>query len=136
MPIVCPIRIILDRASSGLDPVLKQMDFLTKPVCRTSTCVLSDPVRLEQKPSLTNILNNIKTLRRFCYRPRPVQGQREGGRRTTGPSVEGNRPCCGLSADSSSAAGVLPGESRQPVYCVLLSAGFNGLLAASLHSSV
>lgn len=89
---VCPIRIILDRASSGLDPVLKQMD-LTQPVYRTSTCVLGDPVRSEQKPSLTNILNNIQTLRRLCYRPRPGQG-----RRTRGPSVEENQPFCGLSA--------------------------------------
>lgn len=94
MPIVCPIRIILDRASSGLDPVLRQ---------KTSTCVLSDPVRLEQKPSLTNILNNIQTLRRLCYRPRPGQG-----RRPRGPSVEENQPFCGLSAGG---AGVLPGGS-------------------------
>lgn len=82
--------------------MLKQMDFLTQPVHRTSTCVLSDPVRLEQKPSLTDILNNIQTLRRFFYRPRPGQG-----RRTRGPSVEENQPFCGLSAGG---AGVLSGE--------------------------
>ncbi|KAE8299098.1 Enhancer of polycomb-like protein 2 EPC-like [Larimichthys crocea] len=67
-------RIILDRASTSLDPVLKQMDSLTQPLCRTST-----------------ILYNIQTLRRFCYRPRPVQDQRGGGRRITGSSVEDSR---------------------------------------------
>ncbi|KAI3355639.1 hypothetical protein L3Q82_004180 [Scortum barcoo] len=97
--------IILDRASSGLDPVLKQLDSLTHPVSgtRTSTCILSDPVTLEQNlpltsgtaaPSLTQILNNIQTLRRFCFRPKQVQDQREGGRRTTGCSVEDNRLTC------------------------------------------
>ncbi|XP_044072500.1 enhancer of polycomb homolog 2 [Siniperca chuatsi] len=105
-------RIILDRASSGLDPILKQLDSLTHPVCRTrtSTCLLSDPVTTELKPpltsgttapSLTEILNNIQTLRRFCFRPRLVQGQREGGRRTTGSSVEDNRLTCCLSPDDN-----------------------------------
>ncbi|XP_073330373.1 enhancer of polycomb homolog 2 isoform X1 [Pagrus major] len=103
-------RLILDRASSGLDPVLKQMDSVTQPVCRTrtSTCLLSDPVTLEQKPSLANILNNIQALRRFCYRPRPAQDQREGGRRTTGFSAEDSRLTCSLTPDSScgSAGGI------------------------------
>ncbi|TMS06247.1 enhancer of polycomb homolog 2 [Larimichthys crocea] len=95
-------RIILDRASTSLDPVLKQMDSLTQPLCRTSTstCLLNDPEKLEQKPSLTSgnttpslteVLYNIQTLRRFCYRPRPVQDQRGGGRRITGSSVEDSR---------------------------------------------
>lgn len=105
------IRIILDRASSGLDPVLKQMDSVTQPVCRTrtSTCILSDPVTLEQKPSLANILNNIQALRRFCYRPRPVQDQREGGRRTTGFSVEDSRLTCSLIPDRHCGSGELSG---------------------------
>lgn len=106
---LCLIRIILDRASSGLDPVLKQMDSVTQPVCRTrtSTCLLSDPVTLEQKPSLANILNNIQALRRFCYRPRPAQDQREGGRRTTGFSVEDNRLTCSLIPDRHCGSGEL-----------------------------
>ncbi|XP_045910716.1 enhancer of polycomb homolog 2 isoform X1 [Micropterus dolomieu] len=112
-------RIILDRASSGLDPVLRQLDSFTHTVCRTgtSTCLLSDPVRLELNPplssgtttaSLTEILNNIQTLRRFCFRPRPVQEQGEGGRRTTGSSVEDRRLPCPLSPESScgSAGGI------------------------------
>ncbi|XP_035532411.1 enhancer of polycomb homolog 2 isoform X1 [Morone saxatilis] len=93
-------RIILDRASSGLDPVLKQMDSLAHPVFRTRTCLLRDP--LEQNPSLTEILNNIQTLRRFCYRPRPVQDQREGCKGTTGSSLEDRRLTCCRSPDTNS----------------------------------
>ncbi|XP_070770851.1 enhancer of polycomb homolog 2 [Enoplosus armatus] len=116
-------RILLDRASSGLDPVLKQLDSLTHPVCRTrtrtSTCLLNDPVALQQKPpltsgttipSLTAVLNNIQTLRRFCFRPRLVQDQREGGRRTTGSSVEENRLACFLSPDNCGSAGGITEE--------------------------
>ncbi|KAM9346902.1 enhancer of polycomb homolog 2 [Symphorus nematophorus] len=88
-------RIILDRASSGLDPVLRHMDSLIR--TRTWTWLLSDPVRPDQDqdqnldPSLTKLLNNIQTLRRFCYRPRPPQDQREGGRTTpeTRPGLGG-----------------------------------------------
>ncbi|CAK6974017.1 enhancer of polycomb homolog 2 [Scomber scombrus] len=47
-------RIILDRASSGLDPLLKQLDTSTDPVSRTSTCLLSDPVLLDQRSPLTS----------------------------------------------------------------------------------
>ncbi|XP_054471670.1 enhancer of polycomb homolog 2 [Anoplopoma fimbria] len=104
-------RIILDRASSGLDPVLKQLDSLTHPVCRTRTRTSNDPVTLEQKPpltsgtttpSLTEVLSNIQTLRRLCFRPRPVQGPREGGRRSTESSMEDHRVTCCLSTGTNS----------------------------------
>ncbi|XP_071328696.1 enhancer of polycomb homolog 2 isoform X3 [Trachinotus anak] len=113
-------RIILDRASSLLDPVLKQLDSLAHPVfrSRTSTCVHRDhPVTLDRKPfltsgtplpSLTEVLNNIQSLRRFCFRPRPVQDQTEGGSRTTGPTLDDNRLTCRLSPDHTcvSAGGI------------------------------
>lgn len=105
---VCWTRIILDRASSGLDP-------LTSPVCMTSVDRHSDPLRLEQKPSLTDILNNIQSLRRFCYRPRRAQGHREQ------PQGEGSRPRCGLSAGCSSAPGVFSGDSSTPSDCPVLT---------------
>lgn len=89
------------------------MDSVTQAVCRTSTRVLSDPVRLVQKPTLTNILNNIETLRRFCFRPKPNQGQTEECRKTPVSCVEENR--LRLLADRRSAAGVLTGDS--PVFC-------------------
>ncbi|XP_068457627.1 enhancer of polycomb homolog 2 isoform X4 [Clinocottus analis] len=66
-------RILLDRASSGHDP-------------------------LDQKPSLTDVLSHIQTLRRFCFRPRPGQGLRES-------SVGPNRAGC-LSPGSASAGGI------------------------------
>eukprot|EP00064_Thunnus_orientalis_P020321 superscaffoldBa00005525_g20456 len=108
--------IILDRASSGLDPLLKQLDTLTDPISRTRTsaCLLSDPVLLDQKPSLTSgssppslteVLNNIQTLRRCCFRPRPAQDQRGGGSRTAG-----SRLTCRLSSHRSTAAGGITEE--------------------------
>nr|XP_019962205.1 PREDICTED: enhancer of polycomb homolog 2 isoform X1 [Paralichthys olivaceus] len=72
-------RIVLDRASSLLDPVLKQLD--------SRTSLHRDLVPLDRKPplsigsappSLTEVLNNIQNLRRFCFRPRPCHDQREG----------------------------------------------------------
>lgn len=97
------IRIILDRASSALDPALRLM--LTRPLCRAGTCVPSDMERLEPKPTLTDILNNIQNLRRFCYRPRPVVEQQGAGCRT----ME-NTSCNDLPADSTAAEGVSSGE--------------------------
>ncbi|KAM3608168.1 uncharacterized protein V6R79_020363 [Siganus canaliculatus] len=80
-------RVILDRASSCLDPGLKRTDSVTPPVCRTRTrtCIP------EQRPTLTRILHDIQTLRRFCYRPRTVQDLREGDTRTAS-SVEVSKP--------------------------------------------
>ncbi|XP_041806649.1 enhancer of polycomb homolog 2 isoform X2 [Chelmon rostratus] len=114
-------RIILDRASSHLDPVLREMDSSMQSVCgtRTSACPLNDPVTLEHDPSLTSrtttpsltkILNNIQTLRRFFYRPKPLQDQREGGRGTAWSSVEDNRLTSCLSPDSTTGSGGITEE--------------------------
>ncbi|XP_034418141.1 enhancer of polycomb homolog 2 isoform X2 [Cyclopterus lumpus] len=83
-------RILLDRASSVLDPVLKQLD--QKPPLTSGATAAS----------LTEVLSNIQTLRRFCFRPRPVQGPREGGTRTTESSLEDNRVTCCLSPRNNS----------------------------------
>ncbi|KAM7407997.1 hypothetical protein PAMA_003638 [Pampus argenteus] len=108
-------RIILDRVTSGLDPLLKQLDTSTDPISRTSTCPLSDPVLLDQKaplasgsspPSLTEILNNIQTLRRCCFRPRPAQEQRGRGSSTTGSRLT----CCLPSHGNSAVAGGITEE--------------------------
>ncbi|XP_050924873.1 enhancer of polycomb homolog 2 isoform X2 [Lates calcarifer] len=112
-------RIILDRASSGLDPVLKQLDCLAHPVFRTRTgiCVHRDHLAtLDRKPhltsgtslpSLTEVLNSIQNLRRFCFRPRQVQEQREGGR---GFTLDHSRLTCRLSPDHSSGSGGITEE--------------------------
>lgn len=42
-------------------------------------------------PSLSEVLKNIQTLRRCCFRPRPVQNHRITVSRTTGASVEDRR---------------------------------------------
>lgn len=97
-------RIILDRASSALDPALQQLDSLTHPVIRTrtSTCLLGDPVTPDQRPplssgttcpSLTEVLSNIQSLRRFCFRPRQAQDHRTAS--------EDRRLSCRLSPDLS-----------------------------------
>ncbi|XP_076603297.1 enhancer of polycomb homolog 2 isoform X2 [Chaetodon auriga] len=112
-------RVILDRASSRLDPVLKQMDSSVQSVCRTrtGTCLPNDTVTLDQDPSmtsgtttpsLTKILNNIQTLRKFFYRPKLLQDQREGGRGTTWSSD--NRLTCCLSPDDSGGSGGITEE--------------------------
>uniref|UniRef100_UPI0037E9413B enhancer of polycomb homolog 2 isoform X2 n=1 Tax=Semicossyphus pulcher TaxID=241346 RepID=UPI0037E9413B len=110
-------RLILDRTSSGLDPVLKQLDSLSDPVCRTRTRTrtgpLDDTVRLELKPPLTSspslpeILISIQTLRRFCFRPRLIQVQREGGRE---PLEEDNSLTCSLSPDNTCGPGGITEE--------------------------
>ncbi|XP_077947164.1 enhancer of polycomb homolog 2 isoform X2 [Gasterosteus aculeatus] len=84
-------RIILDRASSGLDPLLKDLDSLTHQVCRNRTRTCNDLVTLEQNPPQTSGTMApclTENLRRFCFRPRPAQGQREGSKRTTKLSME------------------------------------------------
>ncbi|XP_067371159.1 enhancer of polycomb homolog 2 isoform X2 [Channa argus] len=101
-------RIILDRASSGLDPEedLNQTDSVTRPVVRTKTRTC---VHLDQKHplnsgttlhSLTDILNNIQRLRRFCFRPRLPLDQREEGNISTGTRVDNHKLPC-LSTDHS-----------------------------------
>uniref|UniRef100_A0A665X805 Enhancer of polycomb homolog n=1 Tax=Echeneis naucrates TaxID=173247 RepID=A0A665X805_ECHNA len=107
-------RIILDRASSVLDPALKQLDSSNHPVFRTRTnaCVLRD---LDQKPSgpllpsLTEVLNNIQNLRRYCFRPRQLQVQRDTSSRTTGLAPV-NRFTCRLSPDHHSESGGITEE--------------------------
>ncbi|XP_008284192.1 enhancer of polycomb homolog 2 [Stegastes partitus] len=102
-------RIILDRASCALDPTLQQPDSLTHPVSRTrtrtGTCLLGDPLSPDQRPplssgttcpSLAEVLSNIQSLRRFCFRPRPAQDHR-----TTGSTPEDSRLTCRLSPDLS-----------------------------------
>ncbi|XP_070694726.1 enhancer of polycomb homolog 2 isoform X2 [Pempheris klunzingeri] len=149
-------RFLLDRASLGLDPVLKQLDSLSHPVCRTWTSTWtwthppSDPVILDQKvpppsgtscPSLTEILNSIQALRRFYYRPRPVQCQREGGRRPPGSSVEDSRPTCRLSHDHDSGSGGITEEqyhSHQQQLVQMLQSNrstLRGHAAQSMRSS-
>ncbi|XP_040005003.1 enhancer of polycomb homolog 2 isoform X2 [Xiphias gladius] len=121
-------RIILDRASSVLDQVLKQLDSLAHPVFRNSTSPRvhrDQPVTLDQKPSLTSgttlpslteVLNNIQNLRRFCFRPRPVQDQREGGRGTGGFTLDDNRLTCHLSPDHNSGSNELSGGITEEQY--------------------
>uniref|UniRef100_A0A3P8TF84 Enhancer of polycomb homolog n=1 Tax=Amphiprion percula TaxID=161767 RepID=A0A3P8TF84_AMPPE len=107
-------RIILDRASSALDPALQQLDSLTHPVIRTrtrtGTGLLGDPVTPDQRPplssgttcpSLAQVLNNIQSLRRFCFRPRPAQDHR-----TAGSTPEDGRLTCRLSPDCGAAGGI------------------------------
>ncbi|XP_071755020.1 enhancer of polycomb homolog 2 isoform X1 [Centroberyx gerrardi] len=96
-------RVVLDRASSGLDVVLKQLDpdVLTPPVSRTGAPDLHDTPLLAQRASpssaasaaaassLAEILSNIQALRWRCFRPRPVQDQGNGDCRTGRPSLDG-----------------------------------------------
>ncbi|KAM8856089.1 LOW QUALITY PROTEIN: enhancer of polycomb homolog 2 [Spinachia spinachia] len=77
-------RVILDRAFSGLDPLLMELDSLTHQVCRNRTS--NDLVTQEHNPPQTSGTTGpclTEVLRRFCLRARPPQGQRKGGRRTT-----------------------------------------------------
>ncbi|XP_032366006.1 enhancer of polycomb homolog 2 isoform X2 [Etheostoma spectabile] len=74
-------RMVLDRTSSALDPVLQQLDSLTDPVCRTLLRGSLSPG--SSFSSLTEVVNSIQTLRRFCFRPKRVHVQREGDSRST-----------------------------------------------------
>ncbi|XP_034741667.1 enhancer of polycomb homolog 2-like [Etheostoma cragini] len=69
-------RMVLDRASSALDPVLQQLDSLTDPVCRTLLRGSLSPG--SSFSSLTEVVNSIQTLQRFCFRPKRVHVRREG----------------------------------------------------------
>ncbi|XP_068184715.1 enhancer of polycomb homolog 2 isoform X2 [Antennarius striatus] len=79
-------RMILDRASCAVDPALKDLDSVTQAVCRTRTSLLSGPAP-EQRPSLTQVLKNLQTLRRLCYRPRAPQD-----RHPTWTPLDGSTP--------------------------------------------
>ncbi|XP_040912274.1 enhancer of polycomb homolog 2 isoform X2 [Toxotes jaculatrix] len=112
-------RVILDRASSVLDQVLKQLDS-AHPVFRTSTCVHWDrPVTLDRKPSpasgiplpsLTEVLNNIQNLRRFCFRRRRPQDRGHGVRGTTGFAADNGGFVSCPSAELGSASGGITEE--------------------------
>ncbi|XP_028250296.1 enhancer of polycomb homolog 2 [Parambassis ranga] len=97
-------RIILDRASCGLDLILKQLDSFTHPVCRSrargATSLLSEPVTVDQNPplmsdsthpSLAKVVNNIQMLTMFCSRPRPAQDNRPEDCSTSVSTLEGSR---------------------------------------------
>ncbi|XP_029980992.1 enhancer of polycomb homolog 2 isoform X2 [Sphaeramia orbicularis] len=92
-------RILLDRASCSLDSLLNQLDTYPGSWTRSRTVYPNEPVDLDQKllmnsssiPSLSQALKNIQTLRRCCFRPRPIQNQRITDSRTAGPSVEDRR---------------------------------------------
>lgn len=113
--LVSMFRVVLDRASSDLEPVLNEMDDVKHPVFRTTT---STCVHLDQKPlnsgatlpSLTEVLNNIQNMRRFSFRPRPAQAQREGSSRITGCRLNDNRLAFHLSPDDDDNHNSGPGE--------------------------
>ncbi|XP_037344513.2 enhancer of polycomb homolog 2 isoform X2 [Pungitius pungitius] len=95
-------RVILDRAFTGLDPLLKELESLTHRVCRTRTS--NDTVTLEQNPPQTSGTTApflTEVLRRFCFRPRPAQGQRKGGSRTTALCMKDLRGLCNNSGGTT-----------------------------------
>ncbi|KAM4558852.1 enhancer of polycomb homolog 2 [Odontesthes bonariensis] len=115
-------RIILDRASSGLDPVLRQLDSLAHPVWRGSTCLLRDQLTPDLKPSpsfrttrtsLAEVLNNIQTLRKFCFRPRSTQNHRDEARRSTGSTQQDSRTTCCLPPQFTCGPGGITEEQYQ-----------------------
>ncbi|XP_029937075.1 enhancer of polycomb homolog 2 isoform X2 [Myripristis murdjan] len=93
-------RVILDRASSGLDVVLKQLDpdAFASPVSRTRdinrlvaqrASMSSGVSSATAASSFAEILNNIQSLRWHCFRPRPAQHQVNEGSRMGKPSLDG-----------------------------------------------
>ncbi|XP_026232196.1 enhancer of polycomb homolog 2 isoform X2 [Anabas testudineus] len=103
-------RIILDRAFSGLNPVLNHMESVTHPVVRTTANGQKPLNSGATLPSLTEVLNNIQNLRRFCFRPRPAQDQREVGSRITGCMLNDNRLTCRMSPDNNCGPGGITEE--------------------------
>ncbi|KAL0963909.1 hypothetical protein UPYG_G00315240 [Umbra pygmaea] len=85
-------RVLMDRASSELDSVLKQLDSATRP----GPPDLPDPRLPSQNhktlsgstSSLADILSNIQALRWRCFRPRPSQGDCSEDRTTGRPSMD------------------------------------------------
>ncbi|XP_056146127.1 enhancer of polycomb homolog 2 [Lampris incognitus] len=95
-------RVILDRASSGVDTVLRQLDpdILTTHVPRTGASNLPDSPTFAQitpsgsaasaaASSLAEILSNIQTLRWRCFKPRPAEDQDNEESRTVRESLAG-----------------------------------------------
>uniref|UniRef100_A0A6Q2XHF7 Enhancer of polycomb homolog n=1 Tax=Esox lucius TaxID=8010 RepID=A0A6Q2XHF7_ESOLU len=90
-------RILMDRASSELDTVLKQLDSAVyTSFGRPGPPDCPDPWLSSQNhktmprsgSSLADILSNIQDLRWRCFRPRPTQGDCTGDRSTGRPSVD------------------------------------------------
>ncbi|XP_034041744.1 enhancer of polycomb homolog 2 isoform X3 [Thalassophryne amazonica] len=112
-------RIILDRASSGLDPALMQLDSDT---FSYSACSSVDTVQPEQKVllgsadgsgSLTEILNSIQTIRCCCFRPKKSLDQCARSHRMGRPSREEGVSSCLSSPQSASLAGGITEEQFQ-----------------------
>ncbi|KAA8577599.1 hypothetical protein FQN60_007333, partial [Etheostoma spectabile] len=110
-------RMVLDRTSSALDPVLQQLDSLTDPVCRTLLRGSLSPG--SSFSSLTEVVNSIQTLRRFCFRPKRVHVQREGDSRST------RSPSFHLSPSNSSSE-PLDSASAQFAASAVISSRLNG----------
>lgn len=107
-------RVVLDRASSALDPALQQLDSNPLLTTHVAAAASRDHAHLDRKqapppapgappPSLTDVLNNIQNLRRFCFRPRPGPDQR--GR---GFTQDNNTLTCRLSPERGAAPGERP----------------------------
>ncbi|KAM4609319.1 enhancer of polycomb homolog 2 isoform 2-T2 [Polymixia lowei] len=86
-------RVILDRASSGLDVVLRRMD------PDGASDAPASPALTQRAPprsagsgdaasSLAEILSNIQALRWRCFRPRPAQDQGSGDNRIGKPLMD------------------------------------------------
>uniref|UniRef100_A0A8C5C3W8 Enhancer of polycomb homolog n=1 Tax=Gadus morhua TaxID=8049 RepID=A0A8C5C3W8_GADMO len=77
-------RVVLDRASSGTDAVLRQLD----PEVVTQPGATDSPAPLQRGPgqrcapstSLSEILDNIQALRWRCFRPRPSQDHNQASK--------------------------------------------------------
>ncbi|KAG7280154.1 LOW QUALITY PROTEIN: hypothetical protein CRUP_037738 [Coryphaenoides rupestris] len=80
----CGIRVILDRASSAADTVLRQLD----PDVVTAPGATDSPGLPQRAPgprcapgsSLSEIMDNIQALRWRCFRPRPSQDHSQASR--------------------------------------------------------
>ncbi|XP_062390394.1 enhancer of polycomb homolog 2 [Sardina pilchardus] len=98
-------RVLLDRASSDLDRALRLLDpdVFSSSSSHSSPPPSHDPVDLRHDPthttplalpsaerSLANILNDIKSCRWRCFRPRPTQEESHGdARKSVGMAAEG-----------------------------------------------
>uniref|UniRef100_A0A667Y087 Enhancer of polycomb homolog n=1 Tax=Myripristis murdjan TaxID=586833 RepID=A0A667Y087_9TELE len=142
-------RVILDRASSGLDVVLKQLDpdAFASPVSRTRD--INRVSSATAASSFAEILNNIQSLRWHCFRPRPAQHQVNEGSRMGKPSLDGrvtsslllntkNNGSGGLSFTAGADNQQLVGKtseifftSAQCAKCTLTSYGLHSLLQCS-----
>ncbi|KAF7652650.1 hypothetical protein LDENG_00094040 [Lucifuga dentata] len=107
-------RIILDRASSSLDPVLKQLDpdFFMHLGSRPGSPYLHDKLtanslnhKAPAAASLTEVLNNIQTLRQCCFRLKASQNSSGRGQRTGKPLLD-SRATSHVSSNKSRGSGI------------------------------